>query len=1021
MSYMSNMLRRGGNSLDTERETFEKNQMLSVQKALNTAECAAKEKHIRNIILGTHQDKSGKTFWVYVKRMPISSQQIVAWKFCHVLHKVMRDGHPKALGDSIKYRRNVVELSTHWQHFSLGYGKIISLYLNALSARMDFHEKYESVPGSLNMSEELMEKMCGSDINAYFALCVDILECIETQLQLQQKVFSTLDMSRAVSLTGVGQCRLAPLILVILDTSKLYDSSVKVLFKLHASLPADVLTGHRERFNKCHHALKKFYHICANLQYFKRLLLIPTVNGIPDFFIVSDGTHELGPVQMVEDDHHSDRSPSPEPTIGQLIDTTVDDIFDDHPQTSFQAPPQPDPRDELIEAMTAEIKRLKQEIELMQFEHSDEVKKLLERLSMLQKDLNEAQALASSAAEATEEIKEKCKKSQKKLECAVKAQSLLGNVEKRASNSEELYRKLKEKHMNLVKEHAGLLRKNADTKKQAETYQQSAGSLESEKVAVTEELDVLKQKIQTDRDDNEALSEQVGELTKQLESQSEQSEKLKADLENQRLEAEVKLADLQKNIEIKSSEAEEKEELQKAEVTALQSKVDQEVKQYMLLKTELVSKEEESKKMREEAMRELINSAASESHSLISKALTSLDEEGSESRKCSAGTFLQIVGEAQTTTQRLDEHLITFQNEKKIDGVVKSLAAFGHWLASSIENGAATRNMASGLNSDLDVLCRSCAHQSLEFLSDLQSKDLEANSTLTKEKLREMTKAAQELLPRGSDVEGGDLHDVVEQEMAATTKAVEEAAERIEALLNEARERNSGVNLEVNERILDSCTDLMSHIQVLIVSSKDLQRECVDNSRGASSQKDFYMKNSRWTEGLISAAKAVGWGATMLTDAADNVIKGEGKFEELVVCSNEISASTAQLVAASRVKATKGSEKLLKLEKSSRDVNGSTGRVVASTNSGRKQLNDDGNTFADLVNQFSLTQIKRKEMDSKVRVLELEQALQDERIKLGALRKKHYDLAKDEEEEVEDPTPINGSGDASTKSTEKTI
>ena len=79
------------------------------------------------------------------------------------------------------------------------------------------------------------------------------------------------------------------------------------------------------------------------------------------------------------------------------------------------------------------------------------------------------------------------------------------------------------------------------------------------------------------------------------------------------------------------------------------------------------------------------------------------------------------------------------------------------------------------------------------------------------------------------------------------------------------------------------------------------------------------MKNSRWTEGLISAAKAVGWGATMLTfvpclyflctlsylifsDAADNVIQGEGKFEELIVCSNEISASTAQLVAASKVR-----------------------------------------------------------------------------------------------------------------------
>ena len=39
----------------------------------------------------------------------------------------------------------------------------------------------------------------------------------------------------------------------------------------------------------------------------------------------------------------------------------------------------------------------------------------------------------------------------------------------------------------------------------------------------------------------------------------------------------------------------------------------------------------------------------------------------------------------------------------------------------------------------------------------------------------------------------------------------------------------------------------------------------------------------------------------LFSDAADLVIQGEGKFEELMVCSHEISASTAQLVAASRV------------------------------------------------------------------------------------------------------------------------
>ena len=37
------------------------------------------------------------------------------------------------------------------------------------------------------------------------------------------------------------------------------------------------------------------------------------------------------------------------------------------------------------------------------------------------------------------------------------------------------------------------------------------------------------------------------------------------------------------------------------------------------------------------------------------------------------------------------------------------------------------------------------------------------------------------------------------------------------------------------------------------------------------------------------------------SDSADLVIQGTGKFEELMVWSHEISASTAQLVAASRV------------------------------------------------------------------------------------------------------------------------
>lgn len=53
----------------------------------------------------------------------------------------------------------------------------------------------------------------------------------------------SLDMSRSNSMTSSGQCRLSPLIPCIQDSSQLYDFCVKILFKLHASLPSEILAG----------------------------------------------------------------------------------------------------------------------------------------------------------------------------------------------------------------------------------------------------------------------------------------------------------------------------------------------------------------------------------------------------------------------------------------------------------------------------------------------------------------------------------------------------------------------------------------------------------------------------------------------------------------------------------------------------------------------------------------------------------------------------------------------------------
>ena len=74
------------------------------------------------------------------------------------------------------------------------------------------------------------------------------------------------------------------------------------------------------------------------------------------------------------------------------------------------------------------------------------------------------------------------------------------------------------------------------------------------------------------------------------------------------------------------------------------------------------------------------------------------------------------------------------------------------------------------------------------------------------------------------------LGNLVDEELASTAHAVESAAQRIQEMLRKSREDDTGVKLEVNERLLDSCTGLMKAIKVLIARSKDLQGEILGES-----------------------------------------------------------------------------------------------------------------------------------------------------------------------------------------------
>lgn len=71
-------------------------------------------------------------------------------------------------------------------------------------------------------------------------------------------------------------------------------------------------------------------------------------------------------------------------------------------------------------------------------------------------------------------------------------------------------------------------------------------------------------------------------------------------------------------------------------------------------------------------------------------------------------------------------------------------------------------------------------------------------------------------------------------------------------MLKQTKNSDSGLKLEVNEKILDSCTDLMRCIQILVQKSRKVQTEIIALGKGSASAKEFYKSEFSWIEHFYS-------------------------------------------------------------------------------------------------------------------------------------------------------------------------
>lgn len=233
----------------------------------------------------------------------------------------------------------------------------------------------------------------------------------------------------------------------------------------------------------------------------------------------------------------------------------------------------------------------------------------------------------------------------------------------------------------------------------------------------------------------------------------------------------------------------------------------------------------------------------------------------------------------------------------------------------------------------------------------------------------------------------GDLGDIVANEMESAARAIADATARIQALRSAPKGRYDKLDTNVHDAILDATLAIANAIGRLIQAATASQEEIVREGKGSSTTQQFYKRNHRWTEGLISAAKAVARATSMLIESADGVISGTHSFEQLIVASNEVAAATAQLVAASRVKASLTSKAQYNLELAAKAVTDACKALVKQVKLVSNQQQEE-----DMVDYKAMAsyEFKKVEMEQQVEILRLEKDLGAARRRLGEMRRAGY-------------------------------
>ncbi|KAM3184155.1 hypothetical protein ACTXT7_008946 [Hymenolepis weldensis] len=368
-----------------------------MQKCINLQEAPPKPKHVRAIILETHQQKSTA-----------------------FLYSAMRDLQVLAIRYAPKKIAAFEEIKRTW---------------------VAFPAQYSNIPGDFEISQQDIMFSIGRTPESLNTFAISLLDYLEDLLNFQSVILASIDRSGIASPLATN-CRLAALTQCIQDCAALYDMSLKALIKLHALLPPESLASSRDRFNRLYILLERFFLRANTFAYIRNFLKIPLLPSVPPNFLDNGGG--IQSIEVIET--HDDEAPD------LLVDLTSESVNmeqgswkgEDVDATFGLSPGAPSSSvfgASTNSSLALEVEYLRAEVQRIQLEKSSSQDQLVERIRTME---NEIKALVDVKSRQDEQLT--------RLIEEVKAQTAI------AAATEEKFVKFRDAYGKLRGEHVGLLK-----------------------------------------------------------------------------------------------------------------------------------------------------------------------------------------------------------------------------------------------------------------------------------------------------------------------------------------------------------------------------------------------------------------------------------------------------------------------------------------------------------------------------------------------------------------------------------